>query len=72
LGSEVAILVKKIDFEDLFTVGGVCISENESYEEGEDISECSISDIGGEGVVVVGVEELCGWRGTRREVIPPA
>jgi hypothetical protein len=58
LRSEVAVLVEQVYLEDLLAVGGVGVGEDEGYEEGEDVSECSVSDIGGEGVVIVGVEEL--------------
>ena len=58
LRSEVAVLVEEVYFEDLLAVGGVCVGEDVGDVVGELVSECSVSDVGGEGVVVVGVEEL--------------
>ena len=72
LRAEVAVLIKQIDLEYLLAIGGVGISEDVGDEEGEDVAEGAVSDVGGEGIVVVGVEELDGERGTRREEIPPA
>jgi hypothetical protein len=72
LGAEVAILIKKIDLEDLLAVGGVGIGEDVGDEEGEDVAEGAVADVGGEGVVVVGIKELHGRGSTRREEIPPA
>jgi len=53
LRAEVAILIEEIDLQDLLAVGCVSISENVGDEEGEDVSESTVSDVGGEGVVVV-------------------
>ena len=53
LRSEVAVLVEEVNFEDLLAVGGVCVGEDEGDEEGEHVSECSVSDILGENVVIV-------------------
>jgi hypothetical protein len=72
LGSEVAVLVEEIDLEDLLAIWRVSISEDEGDEEGENGSEGAVTDVGGEDVVVIGVEELTRWIGTSREVIPPA
>ncbi len=58
LSAQVAVLVEEVDFEDLLAVGGVCVSEDVGDEEGEDVAESAVADVGGEGVVVVGVEEL--------------
>ena len=60
MGSEVAVFVEEVYLKDLLAVGGVGVGEDEGYEEGEGVSEGSVSDVGGEGVVVVGVEELSG------------
>lgn len=72
LSAEVAILIKEINFEDLFAVWGIGISKDVSDEEGEDVTESSVAEVGGEGVVIVWVEELDERRGTRRAEMPPA
>ena len=56
----------------MFAIGGVGVSEDVGDEEGESCAECSITDVGGEDVVVVRVEELCYRFVTKREVMPPA
>ena len=53
LSAEVAILIEQIDLQDLLAVRCVSISEDVGDEEGEDVSESTVSDVGGEGVVVV-------------------
>ena len=53
LRAEVAILIEQIDLQDLLAVRCVSISEDVGDEEGEDVSESTVSDVGGEGVVVV-------------------
>lgn len=70
--SEVAVLIEKVDFEDLFAIWWVGISENVAYEKREKVSEGSVADIDGENVVVVGVEELSQQGSTSRAVKPPA
>ena len=72
LRSEVAVLVKEVDLEDLLAIGGVGVGEDVGDEEGEDVAEGAVPDVGREGVVVVGIEELRRRCGTRREEIPPA
>ena len=72
LRSEVAVLVKEVDLEDLLAIGGVGVGEDVGDEEGEDVAEGAVADVGGEGVVVIGVEELSGRGGTRSEEMPPA
>lgn len=72
LRSEVAILVKEIDFKNLFAVWGIGIGKEESDKEGENVSEGSVTKIGAENVVVIGVEELDRMYGTKREAMPPA
>ena len=71
LRSEVTILVEEVDFEDLFTIWSVGISEDIGDQEGEKVSEGSVAKIGAEDIVVIGVEELDRCRGTNREAIPP-
>ena len=56
--SQIAILVKKVNFENLFAIRGVCISEDVGNQERENVSEGSVADVSGEYIVVVGVEEL--------------
>jgi hypothetical protein len=46
LRPEIAILVKKIDFEYLLAIGCVGISKNICYQEGEDVAESSIANVG--------------------------
>lgn len=58
LWAEIAILIKKIYLENLLSVRSVGISEYESNQEGKNVTECSVSDVGGESVVVIGVKEL--------------
>jgi hypothetical protein len=53
LGAEVTILVEEVDFEDLFAVRGVGIGEDVGDEEGEDVAEGAVAEVGGEDVVVV-------------------
>ena len=72
LSAEVAILIEQIDLQDLLAVRCVSISEDVGDEEGEDVSESTVSDVGGEGVVVVWIKELHGGYGTSREEMPPA
>lgn len=72
LCAEVAVLVKQVDFQDLFAVGGISIGKDVCDEEGEDVAEGTVAKIGGEGVVVVGVEELDEEGVTRRAEMPPA
>jgi hypothetical protein len=72
LGTEVAVLVEEVDLEDLLAVGGVGISENVGDEEGEDVAEGAVAQVGREGVVVVGVKELHEGGSTRRAEMPPA
>ena len=72
LSSEVAVLIKEVDFENLLAVGGVGVGEEVGDKEGEYVAEGSVADIGGEDVVVEGVEELGEERGTRRREMLPA
>lgn len=72
LRSEVAVLVEEVDLEDLFAIRGVSIGEDVGDEEREDVAEGAVSDVGGEGVVVIGVEELSNCESTRRDEMPPA
>jgi len=72
LRSEVAILVKKVGFENLFTIWWVCISKDVGNKEGENVSEGSVANVDAQGIIVIGVKELDRWMGTNREVIPPA
>lgn len=58
VGSQIAVLIKEVNFENLFAIRWVCIGKNVGDEEGKDVSECSVADISREDVVVVGVEEL--------------
>jgi hypothetical protein len=46
LRSEIAILIKKIDFEYLLAIGCIGVSKNVCYQEGEDIAESSKADVG--------------------------
>lgn len=72
LGAEVAILIKQIDLQDLFAIWGIGISEDIGDEEGEDVSEGAVANVGGESVVVVRIKELRGGCSTNREEMPPA
>lgn len=72
VGSQIAVLVKEVNFENLFAIRWICIGKNVGDEEGEDVSECSVADISREDVVVVGVEELYYERSTNKPVNPPA
>ncbi len=59
LASEPAVLVKQVDFEHLLLVLWVGWAEKGRHNEGEKVSECSVSHVLSEQVVVVWVEELC-------------
>lgn len=72
LGTQVAVLVEEVDLEDLLAVWSIGVGKDIGHEEGEDVAEGTVADVGGEGIVVVGVEELSGERCTNREEMPPA
>lgn len=72
LSSQVAILVEKVDFEDLLAIWGVSICKDIADKEGEDIAESSETNVSGKEVVIVGVEELIFMNSTSNAEIPPA
>ena len=71
LRPEVAILVEKVDFQDLLAVWGVGIGEDVGHKEREDVPEGPVADVGREDVVVVGVEELRQQYCTNKADKPP-
>lgn len=65
LSAEPAVLVEEVDFGELGLVLAVGEEEDAGVDEGEGVAEGAEADVGGEHVVVVGVEELRGPRSTR-------
>jgi hypothetical protein len=61
LRSEVAVFIKKVDFEDLLAVRSVRISKDICNQKRKHVTEGSVSNICRESVVVIGVEELNQW-----------
>jgi hypothetical protein len=57
LGSELNVFIKQVDLQKLSLVVPVDVSEDGEVDDGEDISHKSESEIVGEGIVVVCVEE---------------
>jgi len=72
LRAEIAILIKKVNFEYLFAIWSISISKDIGNEEREYISESAIANIGAEHVVIVAVEELTQLSFTNSDEIPPA
>lgn len=72
LSSKIAVLVEEIDLEDLFSIGRIGVGKDIPNQEGEDVSEGPVSEVGAEDVVVVTVEELTRHIRTNNPVIPPA
>lgn len=58
LWSEPTIFIEQVNFKNLLFVFSVSRSEKGCNDEWEIISESSVSDVGGENVVVVWIEEL--------------
>jgi hypothetical protein len=71
ISSQIAVLVEKVDLENLLAIRRVGIGKDVGDEEGEDISEGSVADVGGENVVVVRVKELNESQVTSMAVRPP-
>jgi len=57
LGSELNVFIEQVDLQELSLVVPVDVSENGEVDNGEDVSHESESEVVGEGVVVVCVEE---------------
>ena len=58
LGSELNVFIEQVDLQKLSLVVPVDVSEDGEVDDGEDVSHESESDVVGEGVVVICVEEL--------------
>ena len=57
LGSELNVFIEQVDLQELSLVVPIDVSENGEVDNGEDVSHKSESEVVGEGVVVVCVEE---------------
>ncbi len=58
LRSQVTIFIEQIDFQYLLSISVISESNEASNEEREEVSEISISDACGEGVIIVSIEPL--------------
>lgn len=71
VSSQIAVLIKEVDLEDLLAIRGVGVGKDVGNEEGEDVPEGSVADVHGENVVVVRVKELSQLHFTSMAVRPP-